>query len=103
MIVTGGENVYSIEVEQVLYQHPAVLEVAVIGVPDPDWVEAVKALVVKRADQEVDEQTLLDFCRERLAGFKVPKSLTFVEELPKNAAGKILKRLLREQYSQPAD
>ncbi|PRZ13527.1 long-chain acyl-CoA synthetase [Laceyella sediminis] len=103
MIVTGGENVYSIEVEQVLYQHPAVLEAAVIGVPDPVWVEAVKALVVKRADQEVDTQTLLDFCRERLAGFKVPKSLKFVEELPKNAAGKILKRTLREQYSQPAD
>ncbi|MFC7441696.1 long-chain-fatty-acid--CoA ligase [Laceyella putida] len=98
MIVTGGENVYSVEVEQVLYRHPVVVEAAVIGVPDPVWGEAVKAIVVKRNGPEADEQALIDFCRRQLAGFKVPKSVEWVDELPKSGAGKILKRKLREAY-----
>ncbi|SEN11357.1 long-chain-fatty-acid--CoA ligase [Lihuaxuella thermophila] len=98
MIITGGENVYSVEVEQVLYTHPGILEAAVIAVPDPVWGEAVKAVVVKKSGSSLDEQKLIDYCRGRLAHFKVPKSVDFVAQLPKNGAGKILKRQLREPY-----
>lgn len=103
MIITGGENVYSIEVERVLYQHPAVKEAAVIGIPDAKWGEAVKAIVVLHEGKEVGEAELRDFCRERLAGYKVPKSVDFLPELPKSGAGKILKRILREAYGQSKD
>lgn len=98
MIITGGENVYSIEVEQVLYSHPEVVEAVVIGVPDEIWGEAVKAIVVKKHDSAATDEELIQFCRERLAKFKVPKSVDFVSELPKSGAGKILKRSLREPY-----
>ncbi len=97
MIKTGGENVASREVEEALYAHPAVLEVAVFGVPHPHWIEAVTAAVVLRPDQIVEATDLVAFARTRLAGFKVPKSIVIVDELPKNASGKILKRELREQ------
>ena len=97
MIKTGGENVASREVEETLYAHPAVLEVAVFGVPHPQWIEAVAAAVVLRPDQIVEVTDLVAFARTRLAGFKVPKSIVIVDELPKNASGKILKRELREQ------
>lgn len=100
MIISGGLNVFPVEVEQVLYQHPAVAEVAVIGVPHPEWGEAVKACVVLRAGQSVNEEELIDFCRGRLAGYKKPRSIDFLTELPKNAAGKILHRELRERYQQ---
>jgi fatty-acyl-CoA synthase len=95
MINSGGENVSSREVEEVLYRHPAVAEVAVIGVPDARWIEAVCAVVVPREAVEADE--LRAFAREDLAPFKVPKSVVFVDELPKNPSGKILKRELRDQ------
>ena len=97
MIKTGGENVASREVEEALYAHPAVLEVAVFGVPHPHWIEAVTAAVVLRPDQIVEATDLVAFARTRLAGFKVPKSIVIVDKLPKNASGKILKRELREQ------
>ncbi len=97
MIKTGGENVASREVEEALYAHPAVLEVAVFGVPHPHWIEAVTAAVVLRPDQIVEATDLVAFARTRLSGFKVPKSIAIVDELPKNASGKILKRQLREQ------
>jgi fatty-acyl-CoA synthase len=97
MIKSGGENVASREVEELIYQHPAVSEVAVFGVPDDRWIEAVAAVVVVRDGQQVDAAELTAFCRERLAGFKVPKRITFTEALPKNASGKVLKRELREQ------
>jgi long-chain acyl-CoA synthetase len=98
MIITGGENVYSTEVETVLYEHPAVLEAAVIGVPDEKWIQAIKAVVVLREGHRVIEQELIDFCREHLSRYKVPKSVDFVEELPKGGTGKILKSVLREKY-----
>jgi acyl-CoA synthetase (AMP-forming)/AMP-acid ligase II len=95
MIVTGGENVYPREVEDVIYEHPGVLEAAVIGIPDERWGEAVHAIVVPRgAGPSGDE--LLDHCRARLAGYKVPKSVEFVDALPRNVTGKVLKRELRE-------
>jgi long-chain acyl-CoA synthetase len=99
MIVTGGENVYSTEVEDVLYRHPAVLEAAVFAVPDERWGEAVHAVVVPRGTVTADE--LVAFCRESIAGYKVPKRIELREEpLPKSGAGKVLKRELREPYWQ---
>lgn len=98
MIITGGENVYSVEVEQVLFSHPAVLECAVFGVPDERWGEAVKATIVLRQNHEATEEDILSFTRQRLANYKVPKSIDFLQELPKSGAGKILKRSLRDQY-----
>jgi long-chain acyl-CoA synthetase len=97
MIVTGGENVYSTEVEDVLYRHPAVLEAAVFGIPDARWGEAVHAVVVPRSD--VTEHDLLAHCREAIAGYKVPKRIEIRDEpLPKSGAGKVLKRELRAPH-----
>jgi fatty-acyl-CoA synthase len=100
MIKTGGENVSSREVEETLYGHPAVSEVAVVGLPDPRWIEAVTAVVVPRAGHEVGEDELIAFCRERLAHFKSPRRVIFAEALPKNPSGKVLKRSLRETFNQ---
>jgi acyl-CoA synthetase (AMP-forming)/AMP-acid ligase II len=99
MIVSAGENVYSTEVEDVLYRHPAVLEAAVFGVPDPRWGEAVHAVVVPRAGVEVTEAELIAHCRESIAGYKVPKRIDLrAEPLPKSGAGKVLKRELRAPF-----
>jgi fatty-acyl-CoA synthase len=98
MVVSGGENVYPREVEDVLYQHPAVAEAAVIGVPDAKWGEAVKALVVAKPGQTVTAEELIEFCNGRLAGYKRPRSVDFVDALPRNPSGKVLKRELREKY-----
>jgi long-chain acyl-CoA synthetase len=99
MIVTGGENVYSTEVENALYEHPAVLECAVFGVPHETWGEAVHAVVVIRPGHDVTAEELMAFCRGRLAGYKVPKSVELrTELLPRSGAGKILKRALRDPY-----
>ena len=95
MIITGGENVYSREVEEIIYRHPAVAEAAVVGVPDQTWGENVVAVVQLRAGQEAGGDEIIGICRENLAGYKKPKAVYFVDELPKNAAGKILKRELR--------
>ena len=100
MIKTGGENVASREVEEVLYRHPGVLEVAVFGLAHPVWVEAVVAAVVLRDGTTPTEDDILIHCREHLAGFKTPKNIFFVDELPKNPSGKLLKRALRERFSQ---
>jgi len=96
MIVSGGENVYPKEVEEVLYRHPAVAEAAVIGVPDPYWVERVHAVVVLRGGTTAAEKEIISFCREQMAAYKAPKSVEFVSELPKSPQGKILKRELRK-------
>ncbi len=97
MIVTGGENVYSTEVEEVLYRHPAVLEAAVFGVPDRRWGEAVRAVVVLRNPASADE--LVAHCRAAIAGYKVPKVIEIRSEpLPKSGAGKVLKRELRAPF-----
>jgi acyl-CoA synthetase (AMP-forming)/AMP-acid ligase II len=98
MIISGGENVYPREVEEVLYQHPAVLEAAVIGIPDPYWVEKVHAVVEKRKGVSTTAEELIAFCKKHIAGYKVPKDIEFVDSLPKNPAGKILKKELREKY-----
>jgi acyl-CoA synthetase (AMP-forming)/AMP-acid ligase II len=98
MIITGGENVFPREVEEIIYQHPAVQEVAVIGVPDPYWVEKVHAVVSLKKNMECSAEEIIALCKKNLAGYKAPKSVEFVESLPKNAAGKILKRELREKY-----
>ncbi len=100
MIISGGENIYSTEVENALYTHPAVLEAAVIGVPDTKWGERVHAVVVLKPSQQATIEELINTCRASIAGYKVPRSLELVDALPKSGAGKILKRTLREQYWQ---
>lgn len=96
MIISGGENVYSVEVEQVLNSHPQVLEAATIGFPSEKWGEAVGAVIVVKDGETIDENQLKDFCREKLAGYKIPRQFEYVEALPRNASGKILKYRLRE-------
>ncbi len=98
MIITGGENVYSPEVERVLSEHPAVAECAVIGVPDRTWGEAVKAVVAFREGENATEDELIEWCREHLAGFKCPRSVDVSGALPRNPTGKILKKDLRQPY-----
>lgn len=98
MIVSGGENVYPAEVENVIDGHPDVAEVAVIGVPDERWGEAVKAVIVPKPNAPRDADSIIAWARQRIGGFKVPKSVNFVDALPRNATGKVLRRALREQY-----
>jgi acyl-CoA synthetase (AMP-forming)/AMP-acid ligase II len=98
MIVSGAENVYPAEVENAIFGHPAVAEVAVIGVPSDKWGEEVKAIIVRKPGAAADAQSIIDWTRERVAGFKTPKSVDFIAMLPRNASGKILRRELREPY-----
>jgi acyl-CoA synthetase (AMP-forming)/AMP-acid ligase II len=98
MIISGGENIYPAEIEDVICDHQAVLEAAVIGVPDLRWGEAVKAMVVLRSGAIVSQTELMQFIRARIASFKVPKSIEFVARLPRNPSGKILRRELRLPY-----
>lgn len=99
MIKTGGENVASREVEEVLYRHEGVQEVAVFGLADAVWVEAVVAAIVPRHGAALSEDAVLTHCRKHLAGFKTPKRVFFVDSLPKNPSGKLLKRELRERFA----
>jgi long-chain acyl-CoA synthetase len=103
MIVSGGENIYPAEVENVLAKHPGVADVAVIGVPDAKWGEAVKAVVVPSRGSEATAQELITFAREHLAGFKLPKTVDFTEVLPRNPSGKLLKREIRAPYWEGAE
>jgi long-chain acyl-CoA synthetase len=98
MIVSGGENIYPAEVENVLMRHPDIADVAVVGVPDEKWGEAVKAVVVRREGSEPAEADIITFAREYLAGYKLPKSVDFTDVLPRNPSGKLLKREIREPY-----
>jgi acyl-CoA synthetase (AMP-forming)/AMP-acid ligase II len=98
VIITGGENVSSIEVEDCLFSHPAVAEVAVIGVPSDRWGETVKALVVVAEGAQVSEDEIMIYCKERLAGYKAPTSVEFREAIPRTATGKIQKFKLRQEY-----
>ena len=98
IIISGGENIASIEVEKAVYSHPAVFECAVIAVPDDRWGEVPKALVVAKPGESLSEDELIDHCRTKLPGFKVPKSVEFFDSLPKGGTGKILKKELREKY-----
>ncbi|MBU2548859.1 MAG: long-chain-fatty-acid--CoA ligase [Proteobacteria bacterium] len=102
MIITGGENVYSTEVENVLYEHPAVLEAAVFGAPDPKWGETVRAVVALKPGERAGPDELIEFCRRRLAHYKAPRSIDFVPELPKTGSGKIYKKGLRDAFAAPA-
>jgi fatty-acyl-CoA synthase len=99
MIKTGGENVASREVEETIFRISGVSEVAVIGLPHPYWIEAVTAIVVAKAGHELNEGQVLAFCREHIAHFKVPKAVVFVDSLPKNPSGKLLKRELRTRFA----
>jgi long-chain acyl-CoA synthetase len=98
MIITGGENVYPIEVENVLYRHPAVKEAAVIGVPDSYWVERVHALVILNENVQATEEDIINFCTTHIAHYKAPRTVEFVKSLPKNPQGKILKKDIRSKY-----
>jgi len=98
MIISGGENIYPAELERVLAEHPSVTDLTVVGVPDDKWGEVPKAVVVAAEGHTVDEAELLAFCRARLASFKCPKSVDVVDELPRNATGKILKKDVRARY-----
>jgi long-chain acyl-CoA synthetase len=98
MVISGGVNIYPAEVEAILHSHPAVMDVAVIGVPDDQWGESVKAVVQLRPGAHATADELIEFCDERLAGYKKPRSVDFVDELPRDAAGKLLKRKIREPY-----
>ncbi|ATY11644.1 o-succinylbenzoate--CoA ligase [Amycolatopsis sp. AA4] len=102
MIISGGENVYPIEVEQVLHRHPDIADVAVIGAPDPQWGETVVAVVVPAAGS-LDGDAVIAYCRERIAAFKCPRRVEIVDELPRNATGKLLKRELRARYTSSAE
>ncbi|MGA3324781.1 MAG: fatty acid--CoA ligase [Terriglobia bacterium] len=98
MILTGGENVASAEIERVLYEHSAVLECAVIAIPHEQWGEVAKAIITLKAGRQASEAEIMDHCRKHLAGFKIPKSIEFCDALPKGGTGKILKKVLREKY-----
>ncbi|MFC1825056.1 class I adenylate-forming enzyme family protein [Thermodesulfobacteriota bacterium] len=98
MIISGGENIYPTEIDDLLAAHPKVLEVAVIGVPDEKWGEAVKAVIVCKPGEDLTEKEVIDYCKQHLAGYKCPKSVDFWDSLPLNPMGKILKREIREKY-----
>ncbi len=98
MYISGGENVYPAEVENVLYQLPQVSEAAIIGVPDDKWGEAGKAVIVLKAGETLEETAVVAHCTANLARYKVPQTVEFIDELPRNATGKVLKRELRTQF-----
>jgi acyl-CoA synthetase (AMP-forming)/AMP-acid ligase II len=100
MIISGGENVYPAEIENVLVAHPNISEAAVIGQASEKWGESPLAIVV--ATETITEAEVMEYCRDKLAGFKQPRKVIFVDDIPRNPSGKILKRILREQYSEPA-
>ena len=98
MIVSGGENIYPREIEELLYRHPKIRDAAVIGIPDPIWGESVKAFVVLETGETMKEEDVIEYCKKHLASYKKPRSVDFVEALPRNPSGKVLKRELRERY-----
>jgi len=99
IIISGGENISSVEVESILYKHPKIMEAAVIGIPDPKFGEGVCAVVVPREGERILEQELVDYCKTHLASFKKPRKVIFTDALPRNPSGKVLKRDLRKQYA----
>ena len=99
VIITGSENVYSSEVEAALYKHPAIHEAAVVGVPDEKWGEAVFAVIVPAPGETLTSKEVIAHCRKHIGGYKIPRRMAFVDELPKSAMGKVLKTELRRRYS----
>ena len=102
MIITGGENVYTVEVEQALYQHPAVAECAVVGLPDEKYGESLFAAIVMQPGKTLTKEQIIEHCRQRIGGYKVPRQMVFLPALPKSAMGKILKTEIRKEYSDPS-
>ncbi len=100
MIVSGGENIYPAEIENALFEHDAVADAAVIGIPSEQWGESVLAFLVLKDGQTVTPEEMIEFCRPRLAGYKIPRRIEFLDAIPRNASGKILKKDLREPYWQ---
>ncbi len=98
MVISGGENIYPREIEEILYTHPKIADAAVIGVPDDIWGESVKAVVVLKEGQTMAEEEVIEFCQRHLASYKRPRSVDFVDTLPRNPSGKVLKTELRAQY-----
>jgi acyl-CoA synthetase (AMP-forming)/AMP-acid ligase II len=98
MIISGGVNIYPAEIEDVLHRHPAVEDVAVFGVPDPEWGERVHAAIQRRSGAELAADEVIAFCRQRLADYKAPREVSFHDDFPRDTAGKLVKRLLREPY-----
>lgn len=101
MIIRGGENISPEEVENVLHSHPKIEEAAVIGVPDPEWGQQPRAVVVLKKEEKAGEEEIMEYCRSRLASFKRPRSVVFVDSLPRNSMGKVMRKKLREQYGKP--
>jgi len=99
MILSGGENIYPQEIEQVIYQHPSVSEACVFGIPDDKWGEAVMAAVAFKPGKKATEEELINFCKDRLASYKKPQRFYFLPELPKSGAGKILRKELKKDFS----
>jgi len=98
VIISGGENIYTAEVERVLLEHPAIAEAAVLGLPDVKWGELVAALIVLRQGRQLEESEIAEFCRQRMAAYKLPRKLRFVLELPRNSMGKVQKFKAVEQF-----
>ena len=96
MVISGGVNIYRREIEEVLHSHPDIMEAAVIGIPNDEWGESLRAFVVAKAGSNLSEELVIRHCKEKLAGYKMPRSVIFLDEMPRNATGKILKRQLRE-------
>jgi acyl-CoA synthetase (AMP-forming)/AMP-acid ligase II len=101
MIIRGGENISPEEVEEVLHSHPKVEEAAVIGVPDVEWGQEPRAVVVLKEGESATPDEMMEYCRKRLAGFKRPRSVIFIDALPRNPMGKVLRKRLREEYGKP--
>ena len=99
MVISGGENIYPAEIESVIFGHPKVADVAIIGMPDKEWGESVKAIVVPKKDVQLSPEEIIEYCRGKIAKYKIPKAVVFTDVLPRNAAGKILKRILREKFN----
>jgi acyl-CoA synthetase (AMP-forming)/AMP-acid ligase II len=99
MIISGGENIYPAEIESVIFGHPKVADVAIIGMPDKEWGESAKAVVVPKKDFQVTPEEIIEYCRGKIAKYKIPKAVVFTDALPRNAAGKVLKRILREKFN----
>ena len=95
MIISGGENIYPKELEDVLYSHPNILEAAVVGIPDPKWGETVKAYIVLKPGKQMTEEQVIQFCQSSIASYKKPRAIEFMDALPRNASGKVLKTVLR--------
>ena len=98
MVVSGGENIYPREIENLLFEHPAVADAAVIGIPSEQWGESLLAFITLKPGESAVSDDIIEFCRSKLAGYKIPRQVEFIDVIPRNASGKVLKKDLREPY-----